>query len=114
MEKTQLSSKNNLFTGNTYQNNDTWINILNVTKLLNKVLKMVAFQLFCPTPVVRIKLSFTLTNVLTRGVVGPERVGTWISKFKETLSLCNYRHPPLTFNTISKCLGRSIFVLKKA
>ena len=28
MENTQLSSKNNLFTGNIYQNNDTQINIL--------------------------------------------------------------------------------------
>ena len=51
MENTQLSSKNNLFTGNIYQNNDTWINILVETEFLNKVLKMVVFQLFCPTPV---------------------------------------------------------------
>ena len=50
MENTQLSSKNNLFTGNIYQNNDTWINILDETKFLNKVLEMVVFQLFCPTP----------------------------------------------------------------
>ena len=51
MENTQLSSKNNLFTGNIYQNNDTWINTLDETKFLNKVLKMVVFQLFCPSPV---------------------------------------------------------------
>ena len=37
MENTQLSSKNNLFTGNIYQNNDTWINILDETEFLNKV-----------------------------------------------------------------------------
>ena len=50
MENTQLSSKNNLFTGNIYQNNDDdWINILDETEFLNKVLKMVVFQLFCPT-----------------------------------------------------------------
>ena len=34
MENTQLSSKNNLFTGNIYQNNDTWINILDETEFL--------------------------------------------------------------------------------
>ena len=34
MENTQLSSKNNLFTGNIYQNNVTWINILNGTEFL--------------------------------------------------------------------------------
>ena len=51
MENTQLSSKNNLFTGNIYQNNDNWINILDEAELLNKLLKMVVFQLFCPTPV---------------------------------------------------------------
>ena len=51
MENTQLSSKNNLFAGNIYQNNDTWINILDEIEFLNKVLRMVAFQLFCPTPV---------------------------------------------------------------
>ena len=50
MENTQLSSKNNLFTGNIYQNNDTWINTLDETEFLNKVLKMAVFQLFCPTP----------------------------------------------------------------
>ena len=49
MENTQLSSKNNLFTRNIYQNNDTWINILDETEFVNKVLKMVVFQLICPT-----------------------------------------------------------------
>ena len=34
MENTQLSSKNNLFTGNIYQNNDTSINILDETEFL--------------------------------------------------------------------------------
>ena len=34
MENTQLSSKNNIFTGNIYQNNDTWINILDDTEFL--------------------------------------------------------------------------------
>ena len=58
MENTQLSSKNNLFTGNIYQNNDTWINILDETKFLNKVLKMVVFQLFCPTAVYDRSLSY--------------------------------------------------------
>jgi len=51
MENTQLSSKNNLFTRNIYHNNNTWINILDETEYLNKVLKMVVFQLFCPTRV---------------------------------------------------------------
>ena len=51
MENIQLSSKNNLSTGNIQQNNDTWINILDATEFLNKVLKMIMFQLFCPTPV---------------------------------------------------------------
>ena len=51
MENTQLSSKNNQFIGNIYQNNDTLINILDETEFLNKVLTMVVFQLFSPTPV---------------------------------------------------------------
>ena len=36
MENIQLNSKN-LFTGNIYQNNNTWINILDETEFLNKV-----------------------------------------------------------------------------
>ena len=62
MENTQLSSKNNLFTGNIYQNSDTWINILDETEFLNKVLKMVVFQLFCPTPVCHQKLDFYINR----------------------------------------------------
>ena len=58
MENSQLSSKNNLFTGNIYQNNDTWINIFDETKFLDKVLKMVVFQLFCPTAVYDRSLSY--------------------------------------------------------
>ena len=34
MENTQLSNKNNLFTENIYQNDDTWINILDETEFL--------------------------------------------------------------------------------
>ena len=34
MENIQLSSKNNLFTGNICKNNDTWINVLNETEFL--------------------------------------------------------------------------------
>ena len=34
MEKIQLSSQNNIFTENIYQNNDTWINILDETEFL--------------------------------------------------------------------------------
>ena len=60
MENTQLCSKNNLFTGNIYQNNDTWINILDETEFSNKVLKMVVFQLFHPTP---LSTHFTHTNI---------------------------------------------------
>ena len=51
MENTQLNNKNNLFTGKIYQNKDTWINILDGTKFVNKVLKMIVFQLFCSTTV---------------------------------------------------------------
>ena len=70
MENTQLSSKNNLFTGNIYQNNDTWINILDETEFLNKVLKTVRFQLFYPTPVYyagcpfRYKWKLTIHNFM--------------------------------------------------
>ena len=39
MENTQLSSKNNLFTGNIYQNNDTCINILHETEFLKQSTK---------------------------------------------------------------------------
>ena len=66
MENTQLSSKNNRLAGNIYKNNDTWINILDETEFLNKVLKMVVFQLFCPTPV---SIRLVYQNLILMSVI---------------------------------------------